>query len=111
MDAHDVVHVPDLKLNLLSVHKIVSQGNRCMISDVNGCRLVNKQIQVSPKCVLATGTQINGMYCLNCNQSCSCSAGHRKSLAPAIWTSESSVYASVAKHGHWSESRQIVCSM
>ena len=85
MDAHDVVHVPDLKLNLLSVSKIVGQGNRTMIFDVNGCQLVNKQIQVNPRSVLATGTQTNGMYCLNRNQSCLCSAELEKPATTNLW--------------------------
>ena len=85
MDAHDVVHVPDLKLNLLSVSKIVGRGNRTMIFNVNGCQLVNKQIQVNPKSVLATGTQTNGMYCLNRNQSCSCSAELEKPAITNLW--------------------------
>jgi len=68
MDAQDVVHVPYLSLNLLSVHKIVSHG-RSVIFDKSGCKIVDKQLNVNPKCVLGTATQVNGMYRLNCRQS------------------------------------------
>ena len=67
MDAQDVLHVPDLSLNLLSVHKIVRHG-RSVIFDKNGCRIVDKELEVNSKCVLGTATQVNGMYRLDCQQ-------------------------------------------
>ena len=50
--------------NLLSVHKMVKQGDRSVIFDVKGCRLLNREVQVKPECVLATGTQTNGFLTL-----------------------------------------------
>jgi len=85
MDAQDVVHVPDLTLNLLSVHKMVKQGDRSVIFDVNGCRLLNRHVQVKPECILATGTQVNGMYYLNRCQTSSYVAEVEQSKVVNLW--------------------------
>ena len=85
MDAQDVVHVPNLTLNLLSVHKMVKQGDRSVIFDVNGCRLLNREVQVQPECVLATGSQINGMYYLDRCQSLSYIAEAEKPTVVNLW--------------------------
>ena len=103
MDAQDVVHVPDLTLNLLSVHKMVKQGDRSVIFDVNGCRLLNRHVQVKPECILATGTQVNGMYYLNRCQTSSYVAEVEQSkvvnLASVTRSFKKFFYATVTEYG------------
>jgi len=68
MNAFDVVHVPDLAINLLAVHKIAQEG-KTVLFDEQGCRIVNQQLKVNPKNVIATATAVNGLYCLDRLQS------------------------------------------
>lgn len=56
---HEVLHVPDLGMNLLSIKKIVDHQNS-VVFDNAGCRILN-----SAKEVIATGSQVNGLYRLD----------------------------------------------
>lgn len=56
---NDVLHVPSLGVNLLSIKKIVDHENS-VIFDRNGCIILN-----SEKDVIATANEINGLYKLN----------------------------------------------
>lgn len=56
---HDVLYVPEIEVNLLSIKKIVDHEN-FVIFDKNGCRVMN-----SSKEVIATGRSSNGLYKLD----------------------------------------------
>ncbi|KAJ6636922.1 Ankyrin repeat domain-containing protein 50 [Pseudolycoriella hygida] len=49
IEARDVLHVPQLSVNLLSVAKIVKSGNT-VIFDVNGCRIFDRQNEIVVQC-------------------------------------------------------------
>ena len=68
MEISDVVHVPDLAINLLAVNRIAQEG-KTVLFDKKGCRIVNQQVKVNPKSVIGTATEVNGLYRLNCKQS------------------------------------------
>src|SRR5688572_5737299 len=64
MTAFDVVHAPDLAINLLAVHKIAKEG-KTVLFDEQGCRIINQQLKFNSKNVIATATAVNGLYCLD----------------------------------------------
>lgn len=59
VEVQNVLHVPQLAANLLSVLKIVTKGNT-VIFDKYGCKIFNKN-----KDLLATGSIVNGMFQLD----------------------------------------------
>ena len=65
MNAHGVVHVPDLTLNLLSVVKIASHEKN-IVCDLENCSIINSLVAIDHYQVLATGTNENGMFRLDC---------------------------------------------
>lgn len=65
IEINDVLHVPSLTANLLSVHKIVSKGNTVTFN-ANGCTIYNKHNDI----VLHT-KPVNGVYKIDAgNESC-----------------------------------------
>src|ERR1700733_3648096 len=68
MEVSDVVHVPELAINLLAVNKIAQEG-KTVLFDKEGCSIVNQKIKVNPRNVVGTATVVNGLYRLNCKQS------------------------------------------
>lgn len=55
----EVLHIPDLYINLLSVSKIVESGYE-IVFNKNGCKVLNNH-----KEVIVTGNLVNGMFRLN----------------------------------------------
>lgn len=45
VSVENVLHVPNLAINLLSVHKIVSKGNTITFNE-NGCTIFNKENKI-----------------------------------------------------------------
>lgn len=77
---NDVLHVPKLSANLLSVSQIVSRGFE-VIFDINGCRILD-----SERNMVATGRHINNMFKLNASESGSCfSARGGKGSQLELW--------------------------
>lgn len=66
VDIENVLHVPDLNTNLLSVSQTVKKGN-VVIFDINGCRITNKD-----NTLIATADLVNDMYQLNWNTDDKC---------------------------------------
>lgn len=62
VEVRDVLHVPGISSNLLSVSQMVSKGN-VVIFDVNGCRIYNKD-----ESLVASGSLHQDMYKLDCPQ-------------------------------------------
>ena len=75
MNAHDVVHVPDLTLNLLSLAKIASHG-KTIVFDKENCSVINRQVTIDDYLELATGTNKNGMYSLDSAYYLGCAVGN-----------------------------------
>lgn len=77
---NDVLHVPDLSANLLSVSQIVSR-NFTVIFNVNGCRILD-----SNENLIATGRHVNNMFKLNAKESGSClKVCHEKESQLNLW--------------------------
>ena len=64
----DVMYVPNLAVNLLSVSRLVNKG-LCVTFDPDGCKMYsNKDFSIEGK-IVATGTCVNGIYKLVVNDS------------------------------------------
>ena len=74
MNAHDFVHVLDLTLNLLSVAKIALHG-KTIVFNKDNCSIINGQVAIDDYEVLATRTNENGMYRLDCAYDLGCAVG------------------------------------
>lgn len=74
----DVLHVPNLGTNLLSVQKIVSKGNS-VVFDEKGCTIYNKNGSVIANCV-----QENGVYKLTANMA-ACFTSNTKIESAMTW--------------------------
>lgn len=62
IQVNDILHVPGLSANLLSVSKIVSQGNR-VVFDADGCKIYNRDKEIIASCKAQ-----NGVYKLMCKK-------------------------------------------
>ena len=60
----DVLYVPDLSINLLSVSRIALHGNKIIFDDA-GCSIVNGDVFYDPNTIIATESLSDGIYRLN----------------------------------------------
>ncbi len=65
----NVLHVPDLSYNLISVSK-VSEAGKMMKFDESGCQILNK--------VIATATRCGSLYFMNCKSNEQANAAETK---------------------------------
>lgn len=59
-----VIYAPELSANLLSVSQIVKR-NKTVLFDINGCKILNKSINVPKSSVIVTAKEENGLYRLD----------------------------------------------
>lgn len=64
IEVNDVLHIPDLSANLLSIYKLVCKGNMIVFSAV-GCQIYNKK-----KVLVATIKPEHGVYKLRVTENC-----------------------------------------
>ncbi|GBP12711.1 Retrovirus-related Pol polyprotein from transposon TNT 1-94 [Eumeta japonica] len=62
----NVLYVPELAVNLISVHQITENGGQVKF-DSKGCVILNRQ-----NVIVATATKVNNMYRLNMNTGYAC---------------------------------------
>jgi len=79
---NDVMYVPDLKTNLLSVSKITEKG-RVVLFTSSGCRIYDETDFVSKGTVIANGSNNQGLYRLDTYPHSSFIASHSESQE--IW--------------------------
>lgn len=80
IEIKDILHVPDLSVNLLSVSKMVKRGNSVLF-DKNGCTIKNANNEIVAQC-----KEENGVYplyedagtCMNTVQADDAFLWHRK---------------------------------
>lgn len=74
ININNVLYVPDIAVNLLSVHKIVQHGNSVLF-DENGCTIRNKRKEIIASCA-----EKNGVYKLK-NKTETCFLSRQKASA------------------------------
>lgn len=62
----DVMYVPNLSTNLFSVKKLTDKGY-CVTFSKNKCKIINSETNVC----IASASQVNGIYRLDCVSNCS----------------------------------------
>lgn len=68
VDVTDVLYIPDLSTNLLSVSQLIRKGLRVNF-DADGCRIIDRSGNL-----MATATNVNKLYRLDCQQDSALSA-------------------------------------
>lgn len=81
IDVNNILHVPNLSVNLLSVGKIVESGNTVTFDKKNGCTILNTRNEIVANCKNDNGIfkfSENDMKCLMAGKSESALLWHRR---------------------------------